>query len=91
MLSGEDVALALRLMLCDVKWKQNQLYYMATVRPIEEPGRRKKPWFLCHRTQKLRTSLGIHAIDLHCLDLLRRNISLSIQIKIYLSSFARVL
>jgi hypothetical protein len=35
--------------------------------------------------------LGILAIDLHCLDLLRLNISLGIQIKIHLSSFARAL
>ena len=35
--------------------------------------------------------LGILAIDLHCLDLLRLNISLGIQIKMHLSSFARAL
>jgi hypothetical protein len=35
--------------------------------------------------------LGILAIDLHYLDLLRLNISLSVQIKIHLSGFARAL
>src|SRR3954452_13034193 len=54
MFSGEDVGLALRLTLCDVKWKQNRLYYMATVRP-REPGRRRKPLLLCPWMQKLRT------------------------------------
>ena len=35
--------------------------------------------------------LGILAINLHCPDLLRLNISLGIQIKIHLSSFASAL
>jgi hypothetical protein len=87
MFSGDDVALALRLRLCDVKWKQNQLCYLATVRPKEGPGRNLGFYSLGRKN----FGLGIHAIDLHCLDLLRRNISLSIQIKIHLSSFARVL
>jgi hypothetical protein len=62
-LATASIYRAPRLALYDAKWKRNILYYMATMRPQEGRGRRRKPWLLCPRKQKLRARGALRVLS----------------------------